>query len=162
MALAFFYAFAALTLVGALLTVSLRNPVHCALGLLASLLGVAGIFLQTRAEFLFAAQLIVYAGGIVLLFLFVIMLVNLDRAQGERRFTRWWPVGLAGAGFACVELLWMLRSVALPPASGEMPRLNTEAIGAMLLLEYQLPFEIVSILLLAALVGAVVLARGEA
>ncbi len=162
MTLAFFYAFAALTLTGALLTVSLRNPVHCAIGLLLSLLGAGGIFLQTRAEFLLAAQLIVYAGGVVLLFLFVIMLVNLDRTAGERRFARSWAAGLAFAAVAGIELLLLLRSAALPPVRAEMPQLNTEAIGAMLLTEYLLPFEAVSILLLAALVGAVVLARGEA
>ena len=162
MTLAFFYAFAALTLTGALLTVSLRNPVHCAIGLLMSLLGAGGIFLQTQAEFLLAAQLIVYAGGVVLLFLFVIMLVNLDRSGGDRRFTKGWPLGVACAGIAGAELFVLLRSSTFAPTSGEMPALNTEAIGEMLLTEYLLPFEVVSILLLAALVGAVVLARGEA
>jgi NADH-quinone oxidoreductase subunit J len=162
LALIFFYAFAALALLGALLTVSLRNPVHCAIGLMMALLGSAGIFLLTQAEFLFAVQLIVYAGGIVLLFLFVIMLIHLDRLRGERRFSRWWPAGVACAAAAAIELTILLRSVALPPASGEMPALNTEAIGEMLLTEYLLPFEIVSILLLAALVGGAMLARGEA
>ncbi len=162
MVLIFFYAFAALALLGALLTVSLRNPVHCAIGLMMALLGSAGIFLQTRAEFLFAVQLIVYAGGIVLLFLFVIMLINLDRIRGERRFSAWWPAGLACAGAVACELTIVLRGIALPPAGGEMPALNTEAIGAMLLTEYLLPFEIVSILLLVALVGGAMLARGEA
>jgi NADH-quinone oxidoreductase subunit J len=157
-----FYIFAAFTLLGAVLTISLRNPVHCAIGLLLSLLGAGGIFLQTKAEFLLAAQLIVYAGGVVLLFLFVIMLVNLDRVEGQRRFAKWWPAGLAFAGLVGVELVTLLRTAVLSPASGEMPTLNTEAIGGMLLTEFLLPFEAVSILLLAALVGAVVLARGEA
>ncbi len=162
MTLAFFYAFAALTLIGALLTITLRNPVHCAIGLLLSLLGAGGIFLQTKAEFLFAAQLIVYAGGVVLLFLFVILLVNLDRVQGQARFSRWWAAGAGCAILAGVELLLLLRSAGLVPRRGELPAFNTEAIGNMLLTEYLLPFELVSILLLAALVGAVVLARGEA
>ena len=162
MTLAFFYVFAALTLIGGLLTISLRNPVHCAIGLLLSLFGAGGIFLQTRAEFLLAAQLIVYAGGVVLLFLFVIMLVNLDRIEGQRRFSKWWAAGAGCAGLAGVELILLLRSAAFPPTRGELPLLNTEAIGGMLMTEYLLPFEAVSILLLAALVGAVVLARGEA
>ena len=162
MELLFFYAFGALALGGAVLTVSLRNPVHCAIGLMMALLGSAGIFLQTQAEFLFAVQLIVYAGGIVLLFLFVIMLINLDRLQGERRLSRWWLGGAACAALAGIELAILLRSIALPPTSGEMPVLNTEAIGGMLLTEYLLPFEAVSILLLVALVGGAMLARGEA
>lgn len=151
-----------MTLVGALLTILPRNPVHCAIGLLISLLGAGGIFLQTRAEFLFAAQLIVYAGGVVLLFLFVIMLVNLDRIQTQRRFARWWGAGAACAVIAVAELILLLRSATFAPVRGEMPPLNTEAIGGLLLTGYLLPFEAVSILLLAALVGAVVLARGEA
>ncbi len=97
MDIVFFYAFGAIALGGGLLTISLRNPVHCAIGLLISLLGAAGIFLQTRAEFLFAAQLVVYAGGVVLLFLFVIMLVNLDQIRVERRWTEWWPAGAGGS-----------------------------------------------------------------
>ena len=84
----FFVAFAFLTLAGALATVTLRNPVHCAAGLTCSLMGVAGIFLLQGAEFLSVAQIIVYVGGIVLLFLFVIMLVNVGEAERERRFSK--------------------------------------------------------------------------
>lgn len=162
MDIVFFYAFGAIALGGGLLTISLRNPVHCAIGLLISLLGAAGIFLQTRAEFLFAAQLVVYAGGVVLLFLFVIMLVNLDQIRVERRWTEWWPAGVAGAVVAGGELVLLLSASALPPVAGEMPAQNTEAVAALLFTEYLLPFEIVSVLLLAALVGGVMLARGEA
>lgn len=162
MDLVLFYAFGAITLAGAILTISLRNPVHCAIGLLTSLLGAGGIFLQTRAEFLFAAQLVVYAGGLVLLFLFVIMLVNLDRVRVERRWTTWWPAGLACAALVGFGLVFLLRSTALAPVAGEMPQRNTEAVAGVLFTEYLLPFEIVSVLLLAALVGAVVLTRGEA
>lgn len=157
----FFYPFAALILAGAVFTVSLRNPVHCAISLLVSLSGVAGLFLAERADFLFAAQLIVYAGGVILLFLFVIMLINLDRTQSQRRFTRWWALGLAAA-FIIGFLLVPRNGLALPPMIGEMPALNTEAVADLLLSQYLLPFEAVSILLLAALVGGAVLARGKA
>ena len=78
----FFYAFALLTLGGAVLTVTLRNAVHCAISLIVSLAGVAGLFLLQQAEFLFAVQIVLYIGGIMVLFLFVIMLVNLDAAAG--------------------------------------------------------------------------------
>ena len=169
----FFYAFAALTLAGAILTVSLRSPVHCAIGLMASLIGTAGLFLLQRAEFLFVAQIILYVGGILLLFLFVIMLVNLDAAQGERRFQTNWPLAALCLGAVAVECLWFLRGgvvrlqrvhrfgpeiplQAVAPTAG-----NTEDVGALLLTGYLLPFEIASLLLLVAIVGAVVMAKEQ-
>src|SRR5450755_828612 len=95
-----FYIFAGLTLVGALLTITRRSAVLSAVWLTVSLLGVAGIFLLLGAEFLFVAQIVLYTGGITLLFLFVIMLVNLDAAAKVRQFRRAWPlIILAGGGF---------------------------------------------------------------
>src|SRR4051812_18032831 len=92
----FFYSFALLTIAGAVFTVALRNAVHSALALTVSLMGVAGLYLLQKAEFLFAVQIILYIGGVVVLFLFVIMLVNIDEAQRERQFSRNWWVGLIG------------------------------------------------------------------
>src|SRR3954452_23819049 len=94
----FFYAFALMTLAGAVLTLTRRNAVHSAIALIVSLLGVAGLYLLQQAEFLFAVQIILYIGGIMVLFLFVIMLVNLDAAAKERQFNRQWLVGLVAAG----------------------------------------------------------------
>jgi len=96
----FFYAFAALTLLGAILTVTLRNAVHCAISLIASLAGVAGLFLLQRAEFLFAVQIVLYIGGIMVLFLFVIMLLNLqqDPAEGRRGSWLWLSSGTESHG----------------------------------------------------------------
>jgi len=85
----------------------------------------------------------------------------LDRTQSQRRFTRWWALGLAAA-FIIGFLLVPRNGLALPPMIGEMPALNTEAVADLLLSQYLLPFEAVSILLLAALVGGAVLARGKA
>ena len=76
----FFYIFAALVLGGAILTITRRSAVHSAIWLIVSLLGVAGLYLNLSAEFLFAVQIVLYIGGIMVLFLFVIMLVNLDEA----------------------------------------------------------------------------------
>jgi len=76
----FFYVFALLTLGGAILTITRRNAIHSAISLIVSLLGVAGLYLLQHAEFLFAVQIVLYVGGIMVLFLFVIMLVNLDQA----------------------------------------------------------------------------------
>jgi hypothetical protein len=95
---AFFYAFALLTLGGAILTITRRNAVHSAISLIVSLLGVAGLYLLQHAEFLFAVQIVLYVGGIMVLFLFVIMLVNLDQMAKERQFNRGWMVASGGGG----------------------------------------------------------------
>src|SRR5882724_7473321 len=89
-----FYFFAVLVLVGAIFTITRRSAVHSAISLIVSLLGVAGLYLLQQAEFLFAVQIVLYVGGIMVLFLFVIMLVNLDEAAKERQFNRQWLIGL--------------------------------------------------------------------
>src|SRR6476661_4054942 len=90
----FFYLFSALVLGGAIFTVTRRNAVHSAISLIVSLIGVAGLYLMQQAEFLFAVQIVLYVGGIMVLFLFVIMLVNLDQAAKERQFNRQWMIAL--------------------------------------------------------------------
>ena len=89
-----FYVFALLVLGGGILTITRRSAVHSAISLIVSLLGVAGLYLLQQAEFLFAVQIVLYVGGIMVLFLFVIMLVNLDQAAKERQFNRQWLVAL--------------------------------------------------------------------
>jgi NADH-quinone oxidoreductase subunit J len=154
-----FYIFAAMTLGGALATVSKRNPVHCALALIFSLLGVAGLFLVAAAEFLFAVQILLYVGGVMVLFLFVIFLIHLEEATKQRQYSRQWPVALVGLGLLGAVMFAFLRSglEGLPPKP--LPRLqlqgNTERLGDVLFYQYALPFEAASILLLVAIVGAV-------
>src|SRR5215813_13278438 len=89
-----FYFFATLVLGGAIFTVTRRSAVHSAISLIVSLIGVAGLYLLQNAEFLFAVQIVLYVGGIMVLFLFVIMLVNLDLAARERQFNRQWAVAM--------------------------------------------------------------------
>src|SRR5579862_1357452 len=89
-----FYFFAGLAVLSAILVVTRRNPVHSAIFLVTALLATAGIFLQLHAEFLFIVQVILYVGGIMVLFVFVIMLVNLDVSVRQLRFNRMWVVGL--------------------------------------------------------------------
>jgi len=157
----FFYAFASLALVGAISTVVRRNAVHSAISLIVSLLGVAGLFLLQQAEFLFVVQIVVYVGGIMVLFLFVIMLVNLDRAVHLKQFNKHWWIALVVTGIG------MLGAVALlPHNTPEAPPLappegNTLALANVLFRQYLLPFEIASALLLVAIVGAVVMARKD-
>src|ERR671938_1298343 len=90
-----FYIFALLVLGGGVLTITRRNAVHSAISLIVSLLGVAGLYLLQQAEFLFAVQIVLYVGGIMVLFLFVIMLVNLDEASRQSQFRRSWWLALA-------------------------------------------------------------------
>src|SRR6202140_5383060 len=96
----FFYFFALLVLGGAILTITRRSAIHSAICLIVSLLGVAGLYLMQEAEFLFAVQIILYIGGIMVLFLFVIMLVNLDKAAKEKQFNGQWMIALAAIGAA--------------------------------------------------------------
>jgi len=159
----FFYAFAALTLIGAILTVSLRNAVHCALALISSLAGVAGLYLLAHAEFLFAVQIVLYIGGIMVLFLFVIMLVNLDAAARERQFHRHWIAAvLCVIATGTLFTLFLRRGVpALPQPTGVTPPAggNVEALSLVLFREYLVPFEVASLLLLVAIVGSVIMAK---
>jgi len=156
-----FYLFAALTLGGAILTITRRNAVLSAVWLTVSLLGVAGIFLLEGAEFLFVSQIILYIGGITLLFLFVIMLVNLDAISHVRQFRRAWPIlSLAALGLAAELIVLLYRGV---PATASLnstrisavASINTEQIADLLFSRYFVAFELASVLLLAAIVGSV-------
>jgi NADH-quinone oxidoreductase subunit J len=161
----FFYLFAALTVGGAVLTVAMRNAIHCALALIASLSGVAGLFLLQKAEFLFAVQIVLYIGGIMVLFLFVIMLVNLDQAARQRQYHRRWliPVAtLAGTGALIAAFLTRgMRSFqpAAPAQAAIAEGGNVETIAEVLFREYLVPFELASLLLLVAIVGSVIMAK---
>ncbi len=162
-----FYIFAVMVLAGALLTITRRNAVHSAISLVVSLLGVAGLYLLQQAEFLFAVQIVLYVGGIMVLFLFVIMLVNLDQAAKERQFNRQWLVALAAVAAVGGEIGYFLyrgrdafhiaESSAAAVVSSALG--NTEQIGDSLFSEYLLPFEVASLLLLVAVVGSVVMAK---
>src|SRR5512146_882854 len=103
-----FYVFAVLVLGGAILTITRRNAVHSAISLITSLLGVAGLYLLQKAEFLFAVQIVLYIGGIMVLFLFVIMLVNLDQAAKERQFNRQWLIAIGATVAVAAEIGYFL------------------------------------------------------
>jgi len=161
----FFYSFAAMVLGGAILTITRRNAVHSAMFLIVSLMGVAGLYLLQQAEFLFAVQIVLYIGGIMVLFLFVIMLVNLDQAAKEKQFNGQWWIALICVAVVGVQIFWFLakggaafriaQPGALPPAALG----NTEQLADVLFTDYLLPFEIASLLLLVAVVGSVVMAK---
>jgi NADH-quinone oxidoreductase subunit J len=164
---ALFYALAVLVLLFAVLTVTARNPVRSAVYLISALLAIAGLFLLMKAEFLAAVQVLVYVGGIMVLFLFVIMLVNVREASGKRRVNRQWVTALALAVVLSGELVYFVLKGASffetepagPTLTGLPRTLNTESVGHVLYTTYLLPFEIASVLLLVAIIGAVVLSK---
>ncbi len=123
--------------------------------------GGLGEELGNRAEFLFAVQIVLYVGGIMVLFLFVIMLVNLGIATRERSVSRqWWLALVCVLAVAAEVAFFFSRPVTLPgPAPETLPKGNVEAIAYVLFSRYLLPFEVASILLLAAIVGSVVMAK---
>lgn len=148
----------------AILVITRRNAVHSVMWLVVTLFSVGGVYLMLHAEFLFAVQIILYVGGIMVLFLFVVMLVNLDLAAKQSQFSRQWLLGLVTVAILAAELVYglyrgrqgfELAPAALgPPAGG-----NTEAVALSLYQTYMLPVEIASILLLVAMVGAVIMAK---
>lgn len=153
-----FYLFALLTLAGAVLTITRRSAVLSAVWLTVSLLGVAGLFLLLGAEFLFAAQIILYIGGITLLFLFVIMLVNLDAAAQSKQFRMGARVIVfAGLGLGAELIALLLRGAGSFSFTPETPSAasNTERVADLLLSRYCVAFELASILLLVSIVGSV-------
>ena len=164
----FFYSFALLALGGGILTITRKSAIHSAISLIVSLMGVAGLFLMQRAEFLFVTQIVLYVGGIMVLFLFVIMLVNLEQAAKVRQFSRQWPVALLCV--ICVGALgiYFLNKgaasfqIASPAPGGQVAGGNVQQIADTLFSQYLLPFEVASILLLVAVVGAVIMAKKRA
>jgi len=161
-----FYCFALMVLVGGIFTITRRNAIHSAISLIVSLLGVAGLYLLQQAEFLFAVQIVLYVGGIMVLFLFVIMLVNLDQAARQRQFNRQWAVALAAVVLVAAEVAYFIYRGAgtIHIADVSVPGIpagvgNTEMVADALFGEYLLPFEVASVLLLVAVVGSVVMAK---
>jgi len=162
-----FYIFAAITLVSAILVITQKNVVHSAVFLASTLLSVAGLFLTLHAEFLAGVQVIVYVGGILVLFVFVIMLISLERSTVERQFNRQWLIALIAAAALIAEFAYGnyrgKDSFVLPPADAQVATDtltgNSQVVGNALFTSFLLPFEIASILLLVAIVGAVVLAK---
>ena len=166
--LVLFYIFSAIAIVSAILLITRHNVVHSAAFLGSTLFAVAGIFLTLHAEFLAGVQVIVYVGGILVLFVFVIMLISVERSERERQFNRQWAIALITSAILIFEIVYglyegrdslVLPAAVPPPVAGTVVAGNSERVGVALYTTYLLPFEIASILLLVAVVGAVVLAK---
>lgn len=162
----FFYIIGAITLASAFCVVFLDRPIHNVLFMILTMIGLAGLFILLQAEFIAMVQLIVYAGAVMVLFLFVIMLLNLDdlRLPQDPRVARRW-VGIA-IGLLFLILVGPLLRTFVPGLRAGTLMLdkaremsNTEVVARELFTTYLLPFELASVLLLAAIIGAVILAR---
>ena len=163
-----FIVFAVVAIASALNILFQRNPLYSALSLIGTLLALSALYVSVRAEFIAAVQIVVYAGAIMVLFIFVIMLLNVpqDRPQIEKqkglRF-----LAIPFAGLMIAEMFYVLRPIrlnALPAVSttnADQAVGTTWSIGTALFTDYLLPFEVTSVLILMAVVGAMVLARRE-
>jgi NADH-quinone oxidoreductase subunit J len=163
-----FYTLSALILLFGILVISARNTVHSVLFLVVNFLFVAALYVLLGAQFLAVIQVIVYAGGIVVLYLFVVMLVNLKRPpevhKDPRRQSRLGLVLAVAvlAEFGVIALYSRLAPlVATKTTSGGLTSDNVRDVGLALYRDYLVPFEVASILLLVAMVGAIVLAKRE-
>src|ERR1700722_13458488 len=165
----FFYLLAATMIIGGVLVITRKNAVHSALALISTLLAQAALYLMLYAPFVAGVQIILYAGGIMVLFLFVIMLISIERAEKERQFNKQWLVGMVAATalgglFIAVYTTTTKGKMLFPEGRmtyGETQ--NTQAVAALLFDrnagQYMFAFEIASLLLLVAIIGAVVMAK---
>ena len=166
-----FYTLAVMIVGLGILVITARNAVHSVLFLVMDFLFVAALYITLNAEFLAVIQIMVYAGGIVVLYLFVVMLVNLKRAPEQHVDNR--RLGWIGMGLALVVLAELVAIAYASSARSAAPTVaravqsfpvgiqggNTEELGWVLYTEYLIPFELASMLLLVAMVGAIVLAK---
>jgi NADH-quinone oxidoreductase subunit J len=162
----FFYLLSATMLIGGILVITRRNAVHSAMALITALLAQAGIYLMLYAPFVAGVQIILYAGGIMVLFLFVIMLISIERTVKERQFNKQWLVGIAAAAaLGGLFIAVYTKGKSLFPEGrvtyGEGQ--NVQDVAALLYDQHQgmymFSFEIASLLLLVAIIGAVVMAK---
>ncbi|MAW05980.1 MAG: NADH-quinone oxidoreductase subunit J [Deltaproteobacteria bacterium] len=162
-----FYIFAALSILGGLGVLFLRNPIHCALSLVGTFFCLGSIYVMLNAEFVAVIQVLVYAGAIMVLFLFVLMLLS---SKTSDQNTNKWPIGKILAGllsfgiFVKIASLFTMGDLQLGP-KGAYPIEVVEEVGSISLIgrllftDYILSFEIIAILLLVAVIGAVVIAK---
>jgi NADH-quinone oxidoreductase subunit J len=158
----FFYFLSGLTVLSGILVITRKNPVHSALALIMALLGQAGLYLMLYAPFVAGVQIILYAGGIMVLFLFVIMLVSIEKSQKEEQFNKQWLVGLVAAVALGVlfSLVYVKGRALFPDRMALLPeQSNTQEVALLLYGDYLFAFEIASLLLLVAIIGAVVMAK---
>lgn len=158
-----FYAFAIATLGAALGVITARNPVHASLYLVLTFVSTAALWILLQAEFLGMALILVYVGAVMVLFLFVVMMLDVNVDPLREGFARYLPVGMVVAGIMAFELVGLISIKYFGPNFASVPPLlpaehdNTAEIGMLLFTKYVLPFELASVVLLVAAVAAIAL-----
>ena len=156
---AVWYLFAAILVFAALRVITVKNPVHAALWLVLSFFSAAAIWLMLGAEFLAIALVLVYVGAVMVLFLFVIMMLDVNFDELRRHFRSHLPVGVAVGALVLLEMVLVILSgtPASPSGAPATPGSNTAALGRLLYIDYVYPFELAAVLLLVAIVAAIAL-----
>lgn len=158
----FFLILAVLAFAGGVGVIVFKQPIHCAISLLLTLLSLAGIYLIFSAEFIAAAQIVIYAGGILIIFLFAIMFVSVREAEKKKKYIPGWLLFLFFGILLFLNLGIFIRSTIFEKGKGLGDTIlnfggNTEAISHTLYNYYLIPFEVVSLFLLVAMVGAILM-----
>ena len=160
----FFYLFAGVCVASAVMVIASRNPVHSVLFLILAFVNAAGLFVLMGAEFLAMILIVVYVGAVAVLFLFVVMMLDVDFAELKQGVLQYLPIGLLIGGIFLAELLLVVGSWAIGPGipqaiAAKIPTnvSNTEALGLVLYTRYVYYFEVAGLVLLVAMIGAIVL-----
>jgi len=156
-----FYLFATITVLAGVGVVVSRNPVHAALFLVLAFCSAAGIWMLLEAEFLAITLILVYVGAVMVLFLFVVMMLDINLVQLREGFWRWFPFGALLAGLMVFEMVWVLGSRQTADVSKAIVHAadysNTKELGRLIYTQYVYPFEIAAVILLVAMVAAIAL-----
>jgi NADH-quinone oxidoreductase subunit J len=156
-----FYLFAIIMVVSAVRMITVRNPVHAALFLVLTFFTSAALWLLLEAEFLAITLVLVYVGAVMVLFLFVIMMLDINVAQLREGFIRFLPVGIAVALIMIIEMVLVVVTSKefdlIPPTPASAEFSNTEVLGSVLYTDYVYPFEIAAVILLVAIIAAITL-----
>ncbi len=160
----FFYLFATVLIASAFMVVTAKNPVHSVLFLILAFVNAAGLFLLLEAEFLAMILIVVYVGAVAVLFLFVVMMLDVDFAELRQGFLKYLPIGVTVGALLAIELifvgvLWTLGPNTLAQATTPAPSdlNNTVALGSVIYTQYLILFQTAGLVLLTAMIGAIVL-----
>jgi NADH-quinone oxidoreductase subunit J len=159
-----FYAFAAILIFAALRVITTRNPVHAALWLVLSFFTAAAIWLLLRAEFLAITLVLVYVGAVMVLFLFVVMMLDVNFDTMRQHFRSYVPIGALVGALVLLEMTLVIVGSAIGPGTAAPPvptGSNTRALGQLIYVDYVYPFELAAVVLLVAIVAAIALTHRQ-
>ena len=158
-----FYLFSFVAIASAVMVISARNPVHSVLFLILAFFNAAGLFVLIGAEFLAMVLVVVYVGAVAVLFIFVVMMLDINFVRMREGFLQYLPVGLLIGGILCIELIVVIGGWVLEPITANLEQpaplrvSNTEALGDLLYTEYFYLFQAAGLILLVAIIGAITL-----